>query len=137
MMTTHGEELREAFDSRDLEQVIGMLDERVLWRGLPIEAGDPDTAGDHDDGDDDDDHHGVPLCVNRDEVRGVFEQALADGFNGTPAILAEVGDSVVVDPQAGPLAAPGLHQVFTFRGDRVVLIQDYADRASALADVYR
>ena len=133
-MATHGEELREAFESRDLERVIGLMDERVLWRGLPIEASDPDTADDHDDHDH---HHGVPLCVNRDEVRGVFEQALADGFSGAPEILAEVGDSVVVDPQAGPVASPGLHQVFTFRGDRVVLIQDYPDRSSALTDLHR
>jgi len=136
-MATRGGELREAFESRDLERVIGLMDERVLWRGLPIEASDPDTQDDHDDPDDDDHHYGVPLCVNRDEVRGVFEQALADGFSGAPVILAEVGDSVVVDPQAGPLAHPGLHQVFTFRGGRIVLIQDYADRSSALADLHR
>ena len=136
-MAAHGQELREAFDSRDVERVIGLMDERVLWRGLPIEAPDLDAEDDHDDPNDHDHHHDVPLCVNRDEVRGVFEQALADGFTGAPEILAEVGDSVVVDPQAGPLGAPGLHQVFTFRGDRVVLIQDYPDRSSALADVHR
>ena len=111
------------------------MDDRVLWRGLPSEAPPADADDGHDHSDEHGHDHDVPLCVSRDEVRSVFEQALADGFSGAPIILAEVGDSVVVDPQAGPLALPGLHQVFTFRGSRIVLIQDYADRLSALADV--
>jgi hypothetical protein len=38
-----------------------------------------------------------------------------------------VGDTVVVNPRPEPS--------LRFRHDRVVLIQDYADRASALGDV--
>ncbi len=52
-------------------------------------------------------------------------------------MLAEVGDSAVIDPRREPPGPFELHQVFTFRGRRVVLIQDYPDRASALADVGR
>jgi hypothetical protein len=50
-------------------------------------------------------------------------------------VIAEVGDTVVVDPRTEPPRPFALHQGFTFRGGRVVLIQDYADRASALAAV--
>jgi hypothetical protein len=34
-MRTHGVALRAAFDARDLEQLIAVLDERVIWRGIP------------------------------------------------------------------------------------------------------
>ena len=75
------------------------------------------------------------MCTSREEVRGVFERFMADGGTGHPVVLAESGDSVVVDPRPEPLLPFPLHQVFTFRGARIVLIQDYPDRASALADV--
>lgn len=48
-------------------------------------------------------------------------------------MLVEAGNSVVVDPRPEPPLAFPLHQPLTFRGGRVVLIQDYPDRASALA----
>jgi hypothetical protein len=129
-MSTHAESLIGAFESRNLERLIALLDERVIWRGLA------DEAHDHADDDEHDDHdHEPPLCTNRDQVREVFERFLASGATGHPVVLAEVGDTVVVDPRPEPPRPFQLHQAFTFRQDRVVLIQDYPDRASALADV--
>jgi len=60
---------------------------------------------------------------------------MAAGGTGHPVVLAEAGDSMVVDPRPEPPLPFPLHQGFTFRGDLVVLIQDYPDRASALADL--
>jgi len=100
----------------------------AIWRGLPTE--------DHVHADENDVHErdDVPICRSRDEVRSVFEGMLAQGRTGHPLILAGAGDSVVVDPQPEPMPFP-LHHGFTFRGGRVVLIQDYPDRDSALADL--
>jgi hypothetical protein len=75
------------------------------------------------------------MCTDREQVRAVFEQFMSEGGTGHPVVLAEAGDSVVVDPRPEPQLPFPLHQGFTFRGDRVVLIQDYPDRASALADL--
>jgi hypothetical protein len=130
VMTSHGDALTAAFDSRDLERLIGLLDERVIWRGLPS---DDHEDEEHDPGDDHD--HGPPMCTDRDQVREVFEGYLGGGATGNPVVLAEVGDTVVVDPRPEPRLPFPLHQSFKFRGDRIVLIQDYPDRAMALADV--
>ncbi|MEO5703800.1 MAG: hypothetical protein ABIZ52_07075 [Candidatus Limnocylindrales bacterium] len=112
-----------------------MLDERVIWRGLADDSHDHEHAEEHDHDQEDDHDHGSPLCTDRDQVRGVFERFLAGGATGCPVVLAEVGDTVVVDPQPEPSPPCPLHQAFTFRGDRVVLIQDYPDRVSALSAV--
>ena len=130
LMPSNGEALAAAFESRDLERLIGLLDDRVIWRGLPI---DDHEDEEHDTGDDHD--HGPPMCTDRDQVRRALERFLADGATGHPVVIAEVGDTVVVDPRPEPQLPFPLHQSFTFRGDRVVLIQDYPDRAMALADV--
>jgi hypothetical protein len=130
-MPSHGESLRAAFDSRDLEQLLGLLDDRVIWRGLP----NGDQEHDEDDGHshDEHEHEHLPLCTDRDQVRAVFEQFMSGSGTGRPVVLAEAGDSVVVDPRPEPPLPLPLHLGFTFRGDLVVLIQDYPDRASALA----
>lgn len=104
-MPTHGEPQRAAIDSRDLEHVLGLLDERVIRCGVP------------------------------NDVYTRTSATMAGGGTGHPVVLAEVGDSVVIDPRPEPPLPFPLHQGFTFRGDRVVLIQDYLDRARALADV--
>jgi hypothetical protein len=133
-MSSNAESLTAAFDSRDLGRLVDLLDERVIWRGLV----DDSHGDDHDqDGDDHDHDDGPPICTDRDQVRGVFERFLDGGATGHPIVLAEVGDTMVVDPRPEPLLPFPLHQSFTFRGDRVVLIQDYPDLASALADVGR
>ena len=98
---------------------MGVLDENVLWRGIQQPDGD------------------TPICRSRAEVREVFVNFLGRGGSGEPRIVAEVGDSVVVDPRPHPAPAlsAALHQVFTFRGTSVVLMQDYPDRVSALESV--
>jgi len=114
---TQADRLRAAFDSRDLDTLIGLLDNDVLWRGLRQPDGE------------------VPLCRNRGEVREVLANFLARGGTGDPLIIGEVGDSIVVDPRPDPPRPFELHQVFTFRGSRIALMQDYPDRASALEAV--
>jgi hypothetical protein len=52
-------------------------------------------------------------------------------------VLAEVGDTLVVDPRPEPALPFQFRQAFTFRGDRLVLIQDYSDRVSDLAETGR
>lgn len=94
------------------------MDADVLWRGIH-QPGEP-----------------VPHCHDRDEVREVMAHALAEGTDGRPIILDEAGDSVVVDPRVEPPPAVDLHQVITFRAGRIVLIQDYPDRASAIAAIH-
>jgi hypothetical protein len=132
-MSTNAESLTAAFNSRDLERLVALLDERVIWRGLVDEQHEHDEE--HEDDDEHEHDHGPPMCTTRDQVRAVLERFLASGGTGHPVALAEVGDTVVVDPRPEPAQSFALHQAFTFRLDRVVLIQDYPDRASALADV--
>ena len=134
-MPTHRQALSHAFNSRDLEQLVNLLDERVIWRGLPNNV--DEEQGDahaHDELSEHELEH-LPLCIDRDQVRDAFERFIAGGSTGYPVVLAEAGDSVVVDPRPEPPLPLPLHQGFTFRGDRIVLIQDYPDRASALADL--
>jgi ketosteroid isomerase-like protein len=116
-MSADADRLREAFAARQLDQLIDLMDADVTWRGLQA-PGEP-----------------MPLCHDRDEVRDVMAHAMAGGTDGRPIILAEAGDSVVVDPRVEPPPPVDLHQVITFRGGRIVLIQDYPDRASALAAI--
>jgi len=144
-MSINAEGLRAAFESRELDQLVDLLDEQVVWRGLPgFDYGrDTDASivgkehhdehyekGGHDHG-----HEHVPLCTSREEVRAILEGFLAAGSTGRPVVLAEAGDSLVVDPRAEPPLPFPLHQGFTFRAGRIVLIQDYPDRATALADL--
>jgi ketosteroid isomerase-like protein len=90
-MSGDADRLREAFASRQLDQLIDLMDSDVTWRGLQG-PGEP-----------------LPLCHDRNEVREVMAQAMTDGRDGRPVI--------------------------TFRAGRIVLIQDYPDRASALAAI--
>ena len=130
---THKDMLQAAFDSRDLDLLVALFDERIVWLGLPRGYEDDDGADDaqpeaHD-------HEQPAMCTSREEVRAVLVEFLASGRTGHPVVLSEAGDSAVVDPRPEPPLAFPLHQAFTFRGDRVVLIQDYPDRAAALADM--
>jgi hypothetical protein len=134
-MSTNAEALTAAFDSRDLGRLIDLMDERVVWRGIVDDS--PEEPHVHDEGEEHGHDHGPPMCTDRNQVQGVFEEFLAGGATGHPVVLVEIGDTVVVDPRPEPALPFPLHQSFTFRGDRVVLIQDYPDRSSALADVGR
>jgi len=130
-MPSHAASLAAAFESRDLDILIDLLDAQVVWRGIADASEHEDVQGEHDEAHD----HGPPMCTDRDQVRDVFEGFIGGGSTGYPVVLAEVGDTIVVDPRPEPALPFPLHQTFTFRGDRVVLIQDYPDRASAMADV--
>jgi hypothetical protein len=148
-MATNKERLRAALESSDVERLVALLDDRVVWRGLPdVDYGTPGqqdiAVDDHDHWPDDGgdgsgrpghDHDDLPLCTSREEVRAILEAFVAAGNAGQPAIVAEAGDSLVVDPCIEPALSFPLHQAFTFRGSRIVLIQDYPDRAAALADL--
>lgn len=128
-MRTNGESLTAALDSGDLDHLIGLLDELVIWRGVILTDHDHEEVDEHD--------HGPPLCTDRDQVRALFERYFACGGTANPVVIAEVGDTVVIDSRPEPPRPFQLHQSFTFRRDRVVLTQDYPDRVSALADVGR
>ena len=116
-MTRHANRLRKAFDSRRLDRFIRLMDPEVTWRGV------------HHPGED------VPMCHDRREVRAFLADAIAHGRDGHPQVVGESGDSVVVDPRPHPRSTRHLHQVFTFRGGLIVLMQDYPDRGSAMAAI--
>ena len=130
---SHMDMLQAAFDSRDLDELLALFDERIVWLGLPDAYQRDDAVDNHEQGAHDHEH--PPMCTSREEVRAVLGEFLASGRTGHPVVLSVSGDSAVVDPRPEPPLAFPLHQAFTFRGDRVVLIQDYPDRAAALADV--
>src|SRR6266542_3526064 len=113
-MSSEADLLRDAFASRQLDRLIELMDPDVTWRGLRVPG------------------EGMAICHNRDEVREVMANAMEHGRDGRPVILAEAGDSVVIDPRVEPPAPVDLHQAITFRGGRIVLIQDLPDRASAM-----
>src|SRR5437870_10728089 len=69
----HSDRLRTAFESRDLDQFMALMDENVLWRGLQQ----PDDE--------------TPICRSRAEVREVLVRFLERGGTGYPEILVEVG----------------------------------------------
>ena len=109
--------VREALSSGDLEAFLAALDPNVVWRGVEEPGAEP------------------PACRNRDEVREVLEHWLAQGYTGSFEIVADAGDRLVIDPRVEP-PVPGLeelHHVYTVRADRIVEMQDYRDRESALA----
>jgi ketosteroid isomerase-like protein len=116
-MSENIDRLREAFATHELDRLISLMDVDVTWRGIQ-QPGEP-----------------VPLCQDRAEVREVMGRALAARRDGRPIIVAEAGDSVVVDPRAQPPPPVDLHQVITFRGGRIALIQDFPDLASATAAI--
>ena len=104
--------LQDVFAKRDFAAFIDLLDPAVVWRGLPPDA----------------------VCDGRQEVRDFLENFLATGKTGWPEIIAESGGRFVVDPhpEPPPEFAPELHQVFAMSGGKVIRIDDYPNRQSAL-----
>jgi ketosteroid isomerase-like protein len=98
---------REGFD-----EFVAALDPNVVWVGI--------RPG--------------QLCRNRDEVVAIFRRALEQGHSGTPEIVAQTDELLVVDPHVDPPLElnPELHHVFTLRDGRIVEMRDFPDRASAL-----
>lgn len=68
----------------------------------------PDHRGDHEEGGHD--YEQVPLCSGREEIRAILEESLAPGGTGQPAIVAEAGDSLIVDPHVQPTLPCPAHQ---------------------------
>ena len=128
----HRESLQDAFASRDLERLVALMDEGVVWRGVPP------PPHHHDEGAEEHDH-GPGICRDRGEVQHLMRRFLARGGTTDPVVVAEQGDSVAVELRASPIGDDpdqrllARYQVLTFRGDRIVLIQDYTDRDKALA----
>jgi ketosteroid isomerase-like protein len=107
--------LEDVFEQRDLEAFLEALAPDVVWQGVDPSA----------------------VCRSREEAQQVIEGYLAQGGTGRPEIVAEAGDRVVVDPhpEPPPEFAPELHQVFTLREEKIVRIDDYRDRQTALEAV--
>jgi len=122
---TNRRSLQDAFDGHLLAQLIALMDQGVVWRGVPSQ---PDEVED-----------GIPICRDRHEVHARMQHYVEHGGDADSVILAERGDSVAVEVRPRPGAGdehgigPRLFQVMTFRGDRIVLIQDYHDQEAALA----
>jgi len=107
--------LRGVFEREDMDGFLALLDPEITWTWWEPE----------------------PCCRNREEVQRRIEEVLAEGQWGHPEIVAEVGDHVVIDPHPDPPLgwAPELHHVYTLRRGRIVRIEDFADRKSALSAV--
>ena len=115
-MTT-SQRIKDALELQDLDRFIGEFDTDAVWLGIRRSDG---AALD---------------CRSRNEIRSVFEDHIALGRSGHPEVIAETDDQMVVDMHPKPPNEdwPGLHHVLTFRAGKVVRMEDFADRGSALA----
>jgi ketosteroid isomerase-like protein len=113
------ERIKQALQAQDLEAFLAEFDQKAVWLGLRGHSGD------------------TPVCRNRDEVRSVFEAQLALGRSGRPEVVAETSDQIVVDmhPEPRDADAPDLHQILTLRAGKIVRMEDFVDRRSALAEL--
>jgi len=118
----YGTSLGDAFASRDLDRLIDLMDEGVVWRGDPRQA----------------DEHGVPVCTDRDGVRDHVAHLVDHGLVADAVVLGERGDSVLIEihatiKESDHVVPAEVFQMYTFRAGRVVLIQDYFDRGQAVS----
>lgn len=113
---TVADRLSKAFGRDDFEGMIGVLDPEVVWYGGP-------DAGDE-----------APSCTSRDEVRAWFEWHIQQGHRALPRIVGETPGRIVVELNLQDSPGEDLHQVLTVREDRVVRIQDFPDRESAMRE---
>ena len=113
---TVADRLSEAFGRDDFEGMIAVLDPEVVWFG---DAGSGEEA---------------PSCMSRDEVRAWFEWHIQQGHRALPRIVGETPERIVVELNLQDAPGEDLHQVLTVRGDRVVRIQDFPDRESAMRE---
>jgi catechol 2,3-dioxygenase-like lactoylglutathione lyase family enzyme/ketosteroid isomerase-like protein len=113
---TVADRLSEAFGRDDFEGMIAVLDSEVVWSGY-------DRPGEE-----------TPMCKSRDEVRAWFEWHIKQGHRALPRIVAETPERIVVEMNLQDAPGEDLHQVLSVRNDRVVRIQDFPDRASAMRE---
>jgi ketosteroid isomerase-like protein len=108
--------ITDALERRDLEGFIREFDSHAVWLGRQPDGSALD-------------------CRNRDEIKSVFDDQIALGRSGRPEIVAETDDQIVVDMHPDPPedAWPELHHVLTVRAGKVVRMEDFIDRASAIA----
>jgi ketosteroid isomerase-like protein len=113
------ERLRAALATKDRDTLVAILAPNVVWSGHAALG------------------NGGLQCTSREQVADVFDAYIAAGHAGGPEIVAEVADEVVVDPHPEP-PVPGfetIHHVYKLSDGLVIRMQDYPDRASALAAV--
>ena len=100
--------VREAIESRSLDDFADALTEDVVWIGLwPGE-----------------------ICRNRDDVLEMFARMREREAEIRPRILLDKDGCLVVDP-----GLDGRHHVLVLRGDEVSEVRVYPDRQSALTAV--
>ncbi len=108
----------DALRRRDLEAIEDLLDPEVVWRGVPADA----------------------ICHDRSEVLDMLGEQLAAGLMRVSAVELLAGDGAVVlgvrsDElrQIGDVPLAGqIFNVFRLVRERIVAIQDYANRQAAL-----
>jgi len=117
MGVTTSQRIRDALEQQDLDRFLGEFDTDAVWLRIRRLDG---AAFD---------------CRSRDEIRGVFEEQISLGRSGHPEVIAETDEQIVVDmhPEPPDEDWPGLHHVLTVRAGKVVRMEDFADRESALA----
>jgi SnoaL-like domain len=114
---TLADRLRAAFGRDDFDEMIAVLDPEVVWLGIPEPGGEE-----------------PPMCRNRDEVRSVFQWHREQGNRAKPAIVAEDSHHILVEMNLQQESdTPELHQLLTLEEERIVFIEDFRDRSSALA----
>ncbi len=100
--------VREAIESRSLDDFADALTEDVVWVGL--------WPG--------------QLCRNRDDVLEMFAQMREREVEVRPRVVLDKDDAIVVDP-----GLDGRHHVLVLRNDAVAEVRVYPDRRSAVAAV--
>lgn len=100
--------VREAIDSRSLDDFADALTEDVVWIGL--------WPG--------------QVCRNRDDVLEMFAQMRERDVQVRPQVVLDKDDVLVVDP-----GLDGRHHVLVLRDDAVCEVRVYPDRSSAVIAV--
>ncbi len=112
------EEFLASLRTGDLSRLEARLAPELVWKGLR-----PDL-----------------VCNSRDEALEVIRHQLAGERHITALELVDAGDKVVfgvrapeITEVAGERLDGAIFQVFTFRDDRIVEMQDFRSRSEALA----
>jgi SnoaL-like domain len=100
--------VREAIESRSLDDFADALTEDIVWIGL--------WPG--------------QLCRNRDDVLEMFAQMREREVELRPQVVLDSDDAIVVDP-----GLDGRHHVLVLRDGAVSEVRVYPDRRSAVAAV--
>jgi hypothetical protein len=104
--------VRDVIEHGDFEAFTGLLAQDVVWVGV---------------------RPGL-LCRNREQVVATMRGWIDAGHGGSPEIVGERENRIVVDPHVDPPneLIPELHHVFVVDGNRIVELRDYESRRAAL-----